>query len=138
PYNDLTLAAPDNFSIGPGVAPKADLYALRVFGCEGPTNATVDAIDWAVDNDMDVINMSLGSTFGSKDDPSAVAATNADKAGVIVVASAGNAGPSPYVIGSPSTADGAISVAANDPYPTFPGAMLSFSGTTTPAINANE
>jgi minor extracellular serine protease Vpr len=138
PYNAATLAAPGNFNIGPGVAPKADLYAVRVFGCEGPTDVTVDAIEWAVDNDMDVINMSLGSTFGSKDEPSAVASTNAAKAGVIVVASAGNAGPSPYVIGSPSTADGAISVAANDPYPTFPGAMLSFSGTTIPAINANE
>src|SRR5205823_11506361 len=138
PYNAATLAAPDSFNIGPGVAPKADLYAVRVFGCEGPTDVTVDAIEWAVDNDMDVINMALGSTFGSKDEPSAVASTNAAKAGVIVVASAGNDGPSPYVIGSPSTADGAISVAANDPYPTFPGATLTFSGTTIPAINANE
>src|SRR5437879_10620819 len=97
PYNAATPAAPGSFNSGPGVAPKADLYAVRVFGCEGPTDVTVDAIEWAVDNDMDVINMSLGSTFGSKDDPSAVASTNAAKAGVIVVASAGNAGPSPYV-----------------------------------------
>ena len=33
------------------------------------------AIEWAVDNDMDVINMSLGSTFGTHDDPDADAAT---------------------------------------------------------------
>src|SRR5437762_2585808 len=137
PYNAATLAAPDSFSIGPGVAPKADLYAVRVFGCEGPTDVTVDAIEWAVDNDMDVINMSLGSTFGSKDEPSAVASTNAAKAGVIVVASAGNAGPSPYVVGSPSTADGAISVAANDPWETLPGANITAGGLTVPAINAN-
>src|SRR5438874_1131896 len=69
PYNAAPLAAPGSFNIGPGVAPKADLYAVRVFGCEGPTDVTVDAIEWAVDNDMDVINMSLGSTFGSKDEP---------------------------------------------------------------------
>src|SRR5437879_1341964 len=137
PYNAATLAAPGNFNSGPGVAPKADLYAVRVFGCEGSTDVTVDAIEWAVDHDMDVINMSLGSVFGSKDEPSAVASTNAAKAGVIVVASAGNSGPSPYVTGSPASADGAISVAANDPYPSFPGAMLTFSGTTIPAINAN-
>ena len=137
PYNAANLAAPGNFNVGPGVAPKADLYALRVFGCEGPTDVTVDAIEWAVENDMDVINMSLGSTFGSKDEPSAVASTNAAKAGVIVVASAGNAGPSPYVIGSPSTADGAISVAANDPWQNLPGATLTFSGKTITAINAN-
>jgi len=137
PYNASTIATPGNFNVGPGVAPKADLYAVRVFGCEGSTDVTVDAIEWAVDNDMDVINMSLGSPFGSKDDPSAVASTNAAKAGVIVVASAGNSGPSQYVTGSPATAEGAISVAANDPYPSFPGAMLTFSGTTIPAINAN-
>src|SRR3989475_438372 len=137
PYNAATLAAPGNFNIGPGVAPKADLYALRVFGCEGPTDVTVDAIEWAVDNDMDVINMSLGSTFGSKDDPSAVASTNAAKAGVIVVASAGNSGFSPYITGSPATADGALSVAANDPYPHFPGATLAFSGTTSPPLHPN-
>ncbi len=137
PYNAATLAAPDSFSVGPGVAPKADLYAVRVFGCEGPTDVTVDAIEWAVDNDMDVINMSLGSTFGSKDEPSAVASTNAAKAGVIVVASAGNAGPSPYVVGSPSTADGAISVAANDPWETLPGANITAGSLTVPAINAN-
>ena len=138
PYNAATLATPGNFKIGPGVAPKAELYAVRVFGCEGSTDVTVDAIDWAVDNDMDVINMSLGSPFGSKDDPSAVASTNAAKAGVIVVASAGNSGPNPYITGSPATADGAISVAANDPYPSFPGATLTFSGTTITAVNANE
>src|SRR5437667_6468708 len=137
PYNAATLATPANFSVGPGVAPKADLYAVRVFGCEGPTDVTVDAIEWAFDNDMDVINMSLGSTFGSKDEPSAVASTNAAKAGDIVVASADNAGPSPYVIGSPSTADGAISVAANDPWENLPGATLTFSGKTNTAINAN-
>ena len=45
------------------MAPKADLYAVRVFGCAGSTDVVVDAIEWAVDNDMDVINMSLGSPY---------------------------------------------------------------------------
>src|SRR5436853_7311333 len=137
PYNASTIGAPDKWNVGPGVAPKADLYAVRIFGCAGVTEVVVDAIEWAVDNDMDVINMSLVSPFGSKDDPAAVASTNAAKAGVIVVASAGNSGASPYVTSSPASADGAISVAANDSYSSFPGATLSFSGTTIPAINAN-
>jgi len=137
PYNGSTLANPGNFAVGPGVAPKAELYAVRVFGCEGSTDVTVDAIEWAVDNDMDVINMSLGSTFGSKDDPSAVAATNAAKAGVIVIASAGNDGPSAYVTGSPASAVGAISVAATDPWQTLPGATIAAGSVNVQAINAN-
>ena len=84
PY-DSTTYTDNDFEIGPGVAPEADLYFVRVFGCDGSTDVTVEAIDWAVDNDMDVINMSLGSPFGRDDDPSAVAATNAAAAGVSVV-----------------------------------------------------
>ena len=136
PYDASTL--PGSFNVGPGVAPRAELYAVRVFGCDGSTDVTVDAIEWAVDNDMDVINMSLGSSFGSKDDPTAVASTNAAKAGVIVVTSAGNSGPNQYIVGSPGTADGAIATAANDPWTTLPGATLTMpTGAPIPAINAN-
>src|SRR5213076_3394619 len=103
PYNVSTVAS-HAWTIGPGVAPRADLYSVRVFGCNGSTDVVVDAIDWAVDHDMDVINMSLGSVFGSKDDPSAVASTNAARAGVIVIASAGNSGPGSYIAGSPASA----------------------------------
>jgi len=111
-------------TIGSGVAPQAELYALKVFSdAAGSTNLTSDAIEWAMDpNDdgdmsdhLDVINMSLGSPFGSKNDPSAITAQNAADAGIIVVASAGNEGDLPYVTGAPAVADGAISVAANHP-----------------------
>ena len=95
--------------IGPGSAPGARVYALRVFGCTGGTNLTLQAIDWAMDpNDdgdlsdhLDVINMSLGSSFGTLTSPSAIAADNAAAAGVIVVTSAGNAGDTYFVSGSP-------------------------------------
>jgi minor extracellular serine protease Vpr len=122
PYDSTTH---DNeFEIGPGVAPEADLYFVRVFGCDGSTDVTVEAIEWAVDNDMDVINMSLGSDFGRSDDPSAVASTNAAAAGVSVVTSAGNSGPSAYITGSPGTADGSIATAAIDSNQQFPGVVL--------------
>ncbi len=137
PYNADTISS-HQWSVGPGVAPKADLYAVRVFGCAGSTDVTVDAIEWAVDHDMDVINMSLGSPFGSRDDPSAVAATNAARAGVIVVTSAGNEGSAPYMAGSPGTGTGVISTAALDPVPGFPGASVAIAGgPTLNAINAN-
>jgi minor extracellular serine protease Vpr len=137
PYDETTHSGA--FRIGPGVAPLADLYALRVFGCAGSTDVTVDAIDWAVDHDMDVINMSLGSPFGRSDDPSAEASTNAAEAGVIVVASAGNEGPSQYITGSPASATGAISVAAVDSTESFPGVSLDLGAAgTIQALNAND
>ncbi|HEY2816617.1 MAG TPA: S8 family serine peptidase [Casimicrobiaceae bacterium] len=141
PYNATTISG-NTWNVGPGVAPKANLYAVRVFGCAGSTDVTVDAIEWAVDNDMDVINMSLGSPFGSTDDPSAEATTNAAKSGVVVVTSMGNEGPNQYVAGSPGTAAGAIATAANDPWSETPGVLVKTSPPTgTPlslnAINAN-
>lgn len=136
PYDSTTHA--NDFEIGPGVAPEADLYFVRVFGCDGSTQLTVDAIEWAVANDMDVINMSLGSSFGRGDDPSAVAATNAAAAGVTVVTSAGNSGPNPYITGSPGTGTGAIATAAVDSNEQFPGVVLDLEpGASIEAISAN-
>jgi subtilisin family serine protease len=111
----------DNLRIGPGAAPEATLYALKVFGCEGPTNFTDLAIEWAVDPDgdgdlsdrLDVINMSLGSVSGDPFDSTAVASDNAALAGVIVVASAGNSGDSYYITGSPGTSSRTLSVASS-------------------------
>lgn len=136
PYD--STAYENEFTIGPGVAPEADLYFVRVFGCDGSTDVTVEAIDWAVENDMDVINMSLGSPFGRSDDPSAVAATNAAAAGVSVVTSAGNSGSAPYITGSPGTGTGSISVAAIDSNTTFPGVILDLdTGESITTISAN-
>lgn len=137
PYNQSTQKN-TSFNVGPGVAPEAELYALRVFGCDGTTVVTTEAIDWAVDHQMDVINMSLGSTYGSSTDPDAVAASNAVAAGVVVVASAGNEGSSPYMVGTPSVGQGVVSVAAVDSGSQFAGASLKSGETTLTAINANN
>ena len=107
--------------IGPGVAPKAQLYGLRVFGCFGGTGLTTQAIDWAVDpnddNDfsdhLDVINMSLGSAFGTVVSSTAVASDNAAAAGLIVVASAGNSGDTFFITGAPGSGSRVVSVAAS-------------------------
>ncbi len=122
PYDASTPS--QNFIIGPGVAPLADLYMVRVFGCTGTTNVVVDAIDWAVSHDMQVISMSLGSDFGNEDDADAEASENAVDSGVVVVASAGNAGNIPYVAGDPSTGEKVVSVAAIDSHSSFPAESL--------------
>ena len=105
--------------VGPGVAPRADLYAIRVFGCGGTTQLTNLGIEWAMDPDgdsdlsdhLDVINMSLGSSFGTAFSSSALAADNAAAAGVVVVASAGNSGDTFFVSGSPGSGGRVVSVA---------------------------
>lgn len=111
----------DNLRIGPGVAPLASIYALKVFGCTGSSDIVDLAIEWAVDPNGDgdfsdrveIINMSLGSPLGVLYDTTTVAAENAAALGVIVVASAGNSGNHRYALGSPSNGDGVISVAAS-------------------------
>jgi minor extracellular serine protease Vpr len=142
PYaGPYTASTPSNaFRIGPGVAPLADLYAVRVFGCEGSTDVVVEAIDWAVKHGMDVISMSLGADFGPADSADAEAATHAAEAGVIVVAAAGNAGGTVYFTGSPASADKVLSVAAMDSNSpaSFPAANLTLdSGTVVKAQISN-
>src|SRR5205814_8131140 len=78
---------------------------------------------------MQVISMSLGSDFGNEDDADAEASENAVNAGIVVVASAGNSGPVPYVVGDPSTGEEAISVAAVDSPASFPGEALALAPT---------
>lgn len=110
-----------DFGIGPGVAPEATLYALKVFGCKGSSNVIIDAIDWAMDpnqdgdvsDHLDVVNMSIGAAFGLQDDPTTVATQNAALAGMAMVVSAGNSGTQYLSSGSPSIAPAAISVASH-------------------------
>jgi minor extracellular serine protease Vpr len=135
PYDSAAYA--QGFQIGPGVAPKAELYAVRVFGCTGSTDLVVDAIDWAVDNDMDVISMSLGANFGTADDADALAVTNAAHAGILVASASGNAGAAPYITSDPGSGDGGISVAAMDSHASFPGAQINLAGGSIEALDAN-
>ena len=136
PYNAKTLSA-QPFLVGPGSAPEATLYALRVFGCSGSTDMVVDAIDWAVKNHLNVISLSLGSVFGDPRSADAVAADNAAKAGVVVVAAAGNDGPGAYINSVPGVSSRAIEVAAVDAIPSFPSATIGVDGGLS-AIDANE
>jgi subtilisin family serine protease len=118
-YDNLSPATLAGFEIGPGVAPEASIVALKVFGCTGSTNLVLQAIERAVDPNDDedlsdhynVINMSLGSSFGFAGYEEAI--QNAVAAGVIVVTSAGNSGDTHYITGTPGATTEAISVAAS-------------------------
>jgi minor extracellular serine protease Vpr len=137
PYDEDTLAN-TNFRVAPGTAPEASLMAYRVFGCTGGTFLVVDAVEMAVRDGADVINMSLGSNFGNPGSGDAVAVDNASLGGVTVVMSAGNDDPSSYITGSPGVATRGISVAAVDAVPTFPSVDIDMpTGDDIVGINAN-
>lgn len=127
PYDEDTLANYD-FRIGPGTAPRASLMAYRVFGCDGGTNIVVDAVERATRDGADIINMSLGSLFGNPNSADALAVDGASKAGVTVVMSSGNSGPSAYITGSPGIATRGIAVAALDAVRSFPAATVEIEG----------
>ncbi len=114
PY-DTTTHTPNRFRVGPGVAPRAHLYAVRVFGCAGSTNETVDAIEWSVDNGMDVINMSLGYVL--REAPRTrlrSPRTTRRRRESSSLTLRGNNGPSQYIAGSPGRGHHVVSVAANE------------------------
>lgn len=106
-----------------GVAPDASILAYKVCDSHGscPTSAILAGIEKAVDpngdgtaaDHADVINLSLGGG-GNADDPIAQAVDGASAAGVVVVAAAGNAGPTAFSVGSPGAARTAVTVGATD------------------------
>src|SRR6185369_6170575 len=67
--------------------------------------------DDSMDDAVDIINLSVGAPYGQKEDSAAVAASNAARAGVIVVTAAGNSGDKPYDLGSPGISPDVITVA---------------------------
>ena len=102
-----------------GVAPKAFLGSYNVFPGNVTDASSADiamAVDAAVADGMDVLNLSLGGTPTSHD-PLVTAVDDAVDAGVIVAIAAGNAGPGPATIESPGIADKVITVGAStDPH----------------------
>jgi len=136
PYDPSVYGTTD-FLIGPGVAPNAQLYIYKVFGCNGSTDVVTEAINQAVEDGADVISMSLGSDFGTSDTPDAMAAENAARAGVVVVAASGNEGSSAYMTSTPASSSRTISVAALDSNATFPGATIGI-GSGISALDANN
>jgi hypothetical protein len=67
--------------------------------------------DGDISDAVDVVNMSLGSSYGQQEDDLSEASANAVRAGVVVVAAAGNAADRSYIVSSPSSTPEVISVA---------------------------
>jgi minor extracellular protease Epr len=87
------IIAARNNTIGVvGVAPDAQLYAVKVLDAygNGYISDVIEGIDWSVQNNMNVVSMSLGTTAYSQALNDSTA--NAYKTGILLVAAAGNSG----------------------------------------------
>ncbi|MEK7200884.1 MAG: S8 family peptidase [Patescibacteria group bacterium] len=105
------VAALDNDIGVIGVGPKIDLYAIKVLGASGSgyLSDVIEGIQWAIANNMQVINMSLGTASDIQSFHDAVIL--AKNAGIVVVAAAGNSGGSVIF---PAAYPEAIAVSATD------------------------
>ncbi|MEM4396163.1 MAG: S8 family peptidase [Candidatus Woesearchaeota archaeon] len=99
------------FGKSTGIALESKIFALKVLDSNGSGNEfdVVRAIDWCIDNKINVLNMSLGSWYASNalQDICKLASQN-----IYLVAAAGNDGNSVY--NYPASCEGVISVAAID------------------------
>lgn len=136
-----TIAAQGTNPFGiKGLAPSVELYAYRVLGAygSGSNSGVIAGIDKAVEEKMDIINLSLGGSTNSQVSSDAIAINNAVLAGTTAVLSTGNSGPNRGTIGSPGTAAFAISVGNSTvPEKTMAGkatVTLDKAGTVTPYI----
>ncbi|PGS52256.1 S8 family serine peptidase [Bacillus sp. AFS041924] len=98
-----------------GIAPEADLYGYRVLGPygTGELDDILAGIEKAVEDKMDVINLSLGANINDPMYPTSTAINYAVLNGVTASVSAGNSGPNSYTLGSPGAAALALTVGAS-------------------------
>ncbi|WP_279326051.1 S8 family serine peptidase [Bacillus sp. FJAT-47783] len=111
-----------------GMAPDASIIMYRALGPNGmgTSEQVIAAIEKAIEDKVDVLNLSLGNDVNGPDWPTSLALNKAVEKGIIAVVSSGNSGPKPWTVGSPGTASKAISVGASTPPIKVP--YLSLSG----------
>lgn len=95
-----------------GVNPNAELYSVKVLDSENkaPLSRIIQGIYWCIEQDMDIINMSFGTSVYSKALEQAV--KDAYDAGLLMVGAAGNDGET---IEYPAAFQEVMAVAATDP-----------------------
>lgn len=99
-----------------GVAPGAWLGNYNVFPgtiASARSEDILNAIDAAVVDGMDVLNLSLGGGYRGNTDLLAAGLDNAVDAGVVVAVAAGNSGPGSFTLESPGRARNVITVGAS-------------------------
>lgn len=97
-----------------GMGPEIDLYAVKVLNRNGSgyVSDIIEGIQWSINNNINVINMSLGTTSDVVSFHDAVIA--ARNAGIVIVAAAGNSGPGNNTVIYPAKYPESIAVSATD------------------------
>src|SRR5881398_3022621 len=99
-----------------GIAPGAWLGNYNVFPGSVDNARSEDilnAVDAAIADGMDVLNLSLGGSYHGNNDLLAIGLDNAVDAGLVVAVAAGNSGPGQGTIESPGRARKVITVGAS-------------------------
>src|SRR5436189_3188493 len=99
-----------------GIAPGAFLGNYNVFPGEvlnARSEDILNAVDAAVEDGMDVLNLSLGGSYHGNNDLLATGLDNAVDAGLVVAVAAGNSGPGAGTVESPGRARKVITVGAS-------------------------
>src|SRR5207247_660172 len=99
-----------------GIAPGAWLGNYNVFPGDvlnARSEDMLNAVDAAIEDGMDVLNLSLGGSFHGNNDLLANGLDNAVDAGLVVAVAAGNSGPGQGTLESPGRARKVITVAAS-------------------------
>jgi len=100
-----------------GVAPESQIYVSRVLdrNGSGSMSGVMAGVEWAVDQKVDVMNLSLGGALSSDGQDALSLTCNAAVAeGIVVCVAAGNAGPGSKTVGSPGAAADVITIGAVD------------------------
>ncbi|OCA82393.1 peptidase S8 [Bacillus sp. FJAT-27225] len=105
-----------------GIAPEAKIKAYRALGPggKGTTEQVLAAIEQAIKDKVDILNLSLGNGINGPDLPLAIALNSVVDKGITAVVASGNSGPRQWTVGAPGTAAKAISVGASTPVTKVP------------------
>ena len=113
-----------------GVAPRALLGNYNVFPADvvnARSEDIVNALEAAYTDGFDVANMSLSGPASGIQDLLAMAVNNLDIANMVVAVAAGNEGPGHYTVGSPGSAQRALTAGAST-VPHFIGTPVTVGG----------
>lgn len=120
-----------------GIAPESNVISIKVLDKDGVGNSirVLAGLQWIIDNheeyNIRIVNLSVGASNSNTDDPLVKGVEALWDSGIIVVAAAGNNGPTSGTITSPGISKKIITVGAaddNEQVEIWGNSLVNFSG----------